>query len=403
MSQPALTDFAKIAQQLADALDKHRPTQGNQTLVVLSELSGQLPEDNPLRQSIEQQMAKIAATDFALDNQDLNKTLIILGTLKGRLKPTDVAQEKIDILMAKILAAKFDIVNGQQSPASVEVAAEQPEPQPQPEAEADKPVEPVEPVEPVAEPAAESRAKYSISVPDPQPEALLDAPVEPEVEPVAELPAAALEESASVEPIAEPQPAPDQAPVTTPPSESAAAPIDAFADQIHTLQIALDQLPASTIQAFTELKAIEDQGGTVKAFVEQMLGQANANDQAAIDRVKTELERLSVLLAKIEDAPAEADQFQVLYDQVDAKHKDLKTGVFSIFQSEYGGNARRFVVERTAQYAKYVTADESRQRMIEDLHKLIEQAQKSLGQANSKGSASNDKPAKTNNRAFFHG
>src|SRR5690606_32940797 len=136
MSQAAPQDFAKIAQQLAEALDQHKPTQGNQTLLVLYDLSNELPEDNPLRVSIEEQMGKLIASEFSLSEPDLNKTLIVLGTLKGRFSPEDAAQDKIDVLMAKVLSTKFDLVNDGKTatttvktetkpePASVEPAAE---------------------------------------------------------------------------------------------------------------------------------------------------------------------------------------------------------------------------------------------------------------------------------------
>lgn len=381
MSQTALQNFANIAQQLADALDKHKPTQGNQTLLVLADLSNELPEDNPLRKSIEQQMAKIAATDFNLDNQDLNKTLIVLGSLKGRLDSGDMLQDKIDLLMAKVLAAKFDIVNGQ-VPGGVDLSTI-PSSAPEPEAAQDSEPTPEPEAAPDPEPStegAQSPAGYSISIPDQEP-----ATPEPEVAP---------EAPQTSEPTLEPQPEPESDP------EPEAAPADSatteLADQIHALQLNLDQVPVATKLAFEDLKNIEEKGGTIQGYLDALDQSGSAEEKAA--RVKTELERISVLLNKIDDAPAEADQFQVLYDQVDPKHKDLKTGVFSIFQREYAGNARRFVVERTAQYAKYVPAEESRQRMIEDLHKLTEQAQKCLAQAGQSAAA----PA-GNNRAFFHG
>src|SRR4051812_2015100 len=90
---------------------------------------------------------------------------------------------------------------------------------------------------------------------------------------------------------------------------------------------------------------------------------------ARLERVKQELEKLLSLAEALDGVPAEADQLQALYDQVDDKHKNEK-GVFGYFHDKYGGNARRFVVERSIQYAKYVPENDAHQRMMEDLHKL---------------------------------
>lgn len=387
MSQTALPDFAKIAQQLAEALDQHKPTQGNQTLLVLTDLANELPDDNPLRLSVEEQIVKLISTDFSLSEPDLNKTLIVLGSLKGRLKPEDAAQDKIDVLMAKVLSTKFDLVNrgGSSSSSSASSSAN---------------TSPISiPGESTSETEPTEEVKPSISIPEPAKD---EAPAAEETSSdpalTAAISSAALGGSTEITPESTPV-EPDIAP-TPEPSPAPQPDADQFAGTIHSLQLALDQMPVATRQAFPELKAVEDNGGTVQAFIDSVKSKA-ANPEAAQSQTKTELERLSAMIAKIEEAPAEADQFQVLYDQVDPKHKDLKTGVFSIFQREYGGNARRFVVERTAQYAKYVPADESRQRMIEDLHKLIEQAQKTLGQTDkAKAAPAGDK---TTNRAFFHG
>src|SRR5690606_17929327 len=118
-----------------------------------------------------------------------------------------------------------------------------------------------------------------------------------------------------------------------------------------------------------------------------------------------ELDNLIHLAESLDQVPPEADQLQSLYDQVDAKHKTVK-GVFGYFHDKYGGNARRFVVERRAQYAKYVSETEAQARMMEDLHKLIDQSEKELNSSPNVSGKANDKqstgPA-SHGRSFFQG
>lgn len=367
MSDSAHKKFADIASALGPLLDNHKPEKTNQTLLTLYDLSDQLPADSSLRQVIAKQMTHILQFDFPVNPDTINKTLVIMGIVKDSLPAGDAGHAKIDSQMARVLMTKLDKVNGgASSPATSYASPSSPAPQPKPA---------------------------------PQPE----VKAEPKLETVEVRPAPAT--APKPEPVATPAPAPNPAPAAAlAPTPAPAAPaVDELAESVHKLQLSMDQMSEPTRKAFNEFSPIFEHGGTVASYVEylrtmpQKEGQGNA--------AKLELEKLSILAEKIEAAPAETDQFQVLYDQVGEKHKDPKTGVFSIFQRDYGGNAKRFAVERAAQYAKYVPAEESRQRMIEDLHKLMDQANKCLTQDGAKGGAgANAKAANgQNGRSFFHG
>ena len=342
MSDSAPKHFADIASALGPLLDNHKPEKTNQTLLTLFDLGEQLPQNSSLRQVITKQMAHILSFDFPVNPDTTNKTLVVMGQIKDALPANDSAHVQIDTQMARVLTAKLEKLNGQGGKAP----AATPAPAPAPKQEAAQPA-----------PAAEPR---------------------PQVE---------------YKPAPAPQPQPEPKPEPKPE-------VDELADAAHKLQLSLDQMSDDTRKAFPEFAPIYEHGGTAKSYVDYL----KANSKGQDSSVKIELDKLLLLAEKIEAAPAEAGEFQVLYDQVDAKHKDPKTGVFSIFQRDYGGNAYRFAVERTAQYAKYVDAEESRQRMIEDLHKLIEQANKNLSEVGQKSApAGNDAKPANSGRAFMHG
>jgi hypothetical protein len=347
MSDSAPKHFADIAAALGPLLDNYKPEKANQTLLTLNDLGEKLPQDSSLRRVINSQITHILSSDFPINPDTTNKTMVLIGQIKDSLNTNDPAHAKLEDQLARILTFKLEKINGRasDSPAST--------------APMDKPVAAPEPA----------------PKPEPQPQ-VVESP--------------------------QPAPASEPAKEETKPSEETATVNDELADATHKLQISLDQMSETTRKAFVEFAPIYEHGGTVKSYVEFLQSQP-AKD--GINPAKIELEKLQLLAEKIEAAPAEADQFQVLYDQVDAKHKDPKNGVFSIFQRDYGGNARRFVVERTAQYAKYVPAEESRQRMIEDLHKLMEQAQKNIaeGPAKPAGGSAGDSKNGSNGRSFFHG
>ena len=346
MSDSAPKHFADIASALGPLLDNYKPEKANQTLLTLFDLGEQLPKESSLRKVINSQITHILNSDFPINPDTTNKTMVIIGQIKDSLAPGDAAHAKLEDQLARVVVFKLEKINGQSGSTATSNAAPKltpaPEPKPEPEPQKQKAEEP------------------------------------------------------------KPAPAPEPVKVEEKSAEAATPATDELADSIHKLQLSLDQMGEPTRKAFTEFAAIYEHGGTVKSYVEFLKSQPAKDGQSP---AKSELEKLLLLAEKIEAAPAEADQFQVLYDQVDAKHKDPKSGVFSIFQRDYGGNARRFVVERTAQYAKYVSAEESRQRMIEDLHKLIEQAQKNIAEGPAKqasGSAADNKNG-GNGRSFFHG
>ncbi len=371
MSDSAPKHFADIASALGPLLDNYKPEKANQTLLTLFDLGEQLPAESSLRKVISSQIGFILKSDFPINPDTTNKTMVIIGQIKDSLDGSDASHSKLEDQLARVLAFKLDKLNGQSSgsttanPAtSKPITTSTPEPKPEPKPQV---------------------AAVSQPLPTPEPEKAESKP-QPEAKP------------------SESQTKTESKPLPTVEAKATPA-VDEFADITHKLQLSLDQMSKPTRKAFTEFDPIYEHGGTVKSYVEYLKSQPAKDGQ---NPVKAELDKLQVLIDKIEAAPPEADQFQVLYDQVDAKHKDPKTGVFSIFQRDYGGDARRFVVERTAQYAKYVPAEESRQRMIEDLHKLIEQAQKNIAEGPAKsasGSTSDNKNNNNNNngRSFFHG
>ena len=347
MSDSAPKHFADIASALGPLLDNYKLEKANQTLLTLFDLGEQLPKESSLRKAINSQITHILNSDFPINPDTTNKTMVIIGQIKDSLAPGDAAHAKLEDQLARVVVFKLEKINGQSGGTVTSNAAPKPIPAPEPK-------------------------------PEPEPQK-------------------------GEEPKPAPAPAPEPVKAEEKPAEATPTPAtDELADSIHKLQLSLDQMSEPTRKAFAEFAAIYEHGGTVKSYVEFLKSQPAKDGQ---NPAKSELEKLLVLAEKIEAAPAEADQFQVLYDQVDAKHKDPKNGVFSIFQRDYGGNARRFVVERTAQYAKYVPAEESRQRMIEDLHKLMEQAQKNIAEGPAKqasGSAGDNKNG-GNGRSFFHG